>query len=388
MALVSLEEIRDYVGTRDSAFDERYTIISNSVTADIESYIGYELQANTHTDLVNICDTSKFNHHLDNIPLLDIYEVKVNNTVLNDTRNTGQVIPNGDGTKFSIENNAELSSRKSKFGSGSLKLPQADSTIVLDAPERMQIGDSSFTVEMWINSDSIPATTIYKQEKGTDSFKIDFVAGGAGNSIRVTLGSTTIDSSNSLVYNQRAWNHVAFSRDYEAGKGYIHLNGTKVGEGNFTDHLDFLGTITIGNFVGYVDEFRLSSVARYSNSNVTVSLDRNIPDENTLCLLHFDNSLEDATQLASSYMVNKELDIVTVSASKGDTVQIRYKSGYDLIPDEIKWAALELIRLISKSEEDAIETAFGNERMRKQGQYDNTDRYPRQVQRILDRYRK
>ena len=393
MSIVTIDEIGNYLGSQSaSTMSNRLELISNSVTADIESYIGYEIKANTHTDLINIEKAQDLDYRLNNIPLQKVYEVKINNTVLNDTAPSGQLIPNGDGTKFSTENNAELSKRKSKFGIGSVKLPQANSTITLDAPERMEIGDSSFTVEMWMNSTAFPTANVYSQESGSNNLKIRFESSGAGNQLKVITNNTE-RLSFAADFTTRSWNHVAVTKSYTENAGYLHLNGQLLGTiANFNTDFDFAGKITIGNFAGYVDEFRLSDTARYSNTNFDIStLDRNIPDENTLCLSHFDNGLEDATQLASSYCLHVYLDTVRVDKTKlniGDAVQIRYRSGYDEVPEELKWAALELIRLISKNEEDAVELALGSERIRKQDQFDATVRYPRQVQRILDRYRK
>ena len=145
---VGLDEIKDYIGITSNTFDEQLEVYSNTTCTLFEHYIGYPLKANTYTDESQI-------HYVSTYPqvknIQDVYEVQINGVVLDDPTDTGARIFSNTTEEFKAEGNASIDSRRSKFGTGSLKLPDENSFVSLgDVPENLELKDNDFTVEMWV----------------------------------------------------------------------------------------------------------------------------------------------------------------------------------------------------------------------------------------------
>lgn len=188
--------------------------------------------------------------------------------------------------------NVTISSAQSKFGGASASFPgAANNTITMpDDPSYRLTGD--FTVEFFFNTNAFGSNNqvfvnksnqqqIYMGTSGIITAVDDNVTNGISSSTAVTVGT---------------WNHLALVK--KSGTTTMYLNGNAVGSnttfGTLLANTAYplqLGTTSGGVWPlnGYMDEFRVSNVARYTAA-FTPPTAQFVPDANTLILFHFDSS--------------------------------------------------------------------------------------------------
>jgi len=101
------------------------------------------------------------------------------------------------------------------------------------------------------------------------------------------------------------WFHISVSR--ESGWGYVHYNGTQIGaiSGSSTNVSFSGGSAIIGNYnnntdqewVGYISQFRISNVARYTRASIFVPNLTLSKDSNTVLLTCNSNTFRDTGNL-------------------------------------------------------------------------------------------
>jgi len=202
-----------------------------------------------------------------------------------------------------------------KFGLSSLKLGGAVDTGVTTtgaggdfikqaASNKWNFGTGDFTVESWI----------YKTENqdqpivGTTSVAI---APGNGNCWRMKSGSInstyaylkfghggTDDVASGTAHNftLHEWHHVVAVR--ESGQLSLYIDGRLAGgpTSNTTDYNQrnelWVGAaydlLTTSMYTGYIDDLRISNIARYSGATFSVPTEPHIADANTLTLLRME----------------------------------------------------------------------------------------------------
>lgn len=194
-------------------------------------------------------------------------------------------------TTITATGNAQVSTAKSVFGQSLF----INGTGSLTSATSMAMS-TDYTIECWINPNVSGATaqTIWRMgdenigrtvmwlDLGDNSFRLDTFGGaytpdwsGAGGFYNNVLPGY--------------WYHIAYVR--QSGTVRIYVNGVQAVTG--TSNVDFnSGGFVIGdNFNGYMDEFRISSTARYPNGTTftpSTSVFQN--DASTKCLLHFDGA--------------------------------------------------------------------------------------------------
>lgn len=187
------------------------------------------------------------------------------------------------------EGSAAVSTLQSKFGSGSLLTPNLtnvafDYLTTPDSPE-LSFGTGDFTIELWIYPLGYPETNADPVSKNVDDNPGGWffeILGGAGQTTFLTANPDGSENTYALsgLPNLNAWNSIVAQRN--SGFITIWLNGTA--SENYADTTDLSGNsapITIGDrsiagfanrqFQGYIDELRISKVARYSNGRIAVT---------------------------------------------------------------------------------------------------------------------
>ena len=155
-------------------------------------------------------------------------------------------------------------------------------------------GTGAFTVELWIKPLSVAAgsKTLFDFRTAATELSPYLYLDGA-NLKYYNNGSVTITGTTNLVAG--TWYHVAISRSGTTTK--MFLNGTQEGS-DYSDASNYGTTkpIRIGAtynagavFPGYVDEFRVSTNARYTGA-FTAPAGIFQGDSNTKLLLHFDGT--------------------------------------------------------------------------------------------------
>jgi hypothetical protein len=192
---------------------------------------------------------------------------------------------------------AKISTAQSQFGGASALFDGTGD--YLEIKNFPTIGTGSYTFEGWVRSIGSPgnngmfhlaATTL--PSTSANSIAVGLTNGG-GSSAAWTLyyGSSTGAGSSALI-NQNQWYHVAVVRNGGGSNNVkLYIDGTSVLTVTDTTNITYTN-LAIGayyangyNLNGYIDEFRISSTARYT-ANFTAPSAAFTNDADTLFLMH------------------------------------------------------------------------------------------------------
>ena len=196
--------------------------------------------------------------------------------------------------QFTTEGNAQLSTAQAKFGSSSLLLDGTDDYV--DTTTNLDLSSGDFTVDVWIRPDNV---TGYKGiwQSGTSTTEQSYLL---GNQVYWSVNPSTIITS-SVTVNANEWTMLSYERQGNTHR--IYKNGTledTATTGNKQDNGSFtIGKNGFGDFDGYIDEFRVSDIARYEGSSFTEPTSEFSVDSDTIALLHF-NGANGSTDIINS----------------------------------------------------------------------------------------
>lgn len=193
-------------------------------------------------------------------------------------------------TPYQAYGDAKLSTAQQKFGASSAVFDGAGDYI--RSPNTVEpFENSDYTVEMWVRPNSSSSSSYIFDHRQGNGVSLRT----SGTSLWVGIaGFIRINISSAFPVAQ-AWYHVAITRSGNSTKCFIdgvQKGSTYTGSYTASSANLFIGAPYFANstfFNGYIDEFRVSSVARYT-SNFTPSSSAFNYDLNTLVLLHFDGA--------------------------------------------------------------------------------------------------
>ena len=217
---------------------------------------------------------------------------------------SAEAITPPNGSAFTADGNAQLSTAQAKFGPSSLLLDGTDDFVTSD--ENIDLSSGDFTVDMWIRPTNV---TGYKGlwQSGTSSLLNVYLI---GNQVQGTVaGSTTLFLSSTRI-SANVWTMISVERERNVHRLYINgVLEASSSTGNRPDDGVFaVGKNGFGDFNGYIDELRLSSVARYGGASFTEPTEAFSLDTDTTVLLHFDGAN------GSTDIINAAKDGIIVSA--------------------------------------------------------------------------
>jgi len=207
-----------------------------------------------------------------------------------------EVASEGQGILFSAFNQAQLSTAQSKFGVSSLLLDGTNDYVESDS--NVNLNSTDFTIDVWIRPNSV---TGYKGiwQSGTSTTEQSYLL---GNTVYWTVTPSTIITS-SVTVNANEWTMLSYERQGNTHR--IYKNGTledTATTANKQDNGPFsIGENGFGDFNGYIDELRVSTVARYTGSSFTEPTSAFTPDALTSVLLHFDGANGSTTITNSAF---------------------------------------------------------------------------------------
>jgi len=207
-----------------------------------------------------------------------------------------EIASEGQGILFSAFNQAQLSTAQSKFGVSSLLLDGTNDYVESDS--NVNLNSTDFTIDVWIRPNSV---TGYKGiwQSGTSTTEQSYLL---GNTVYWTVTPSTIITS-SVTVNANEWTMLSYERQGNTHR--IYKNGTledTATTANKQDNGPFsIGENGFGDFNGYIDELRVSTVARYGGSSFTEPTSAFSPDGSTSVLLHFDGSNGSTTITNSAF---------------------------------------------------------------------------------------
>ena len=241
----------------------------------------------------------------------------------------GATVPNSRGiasSQISAVNDAEIDTAIYKWGSSSLLLDGTNDRIEVSGDFR-QTGD--FTAECWFYPTSTSGTRClfaigdessdrqFVNVQGSNLYTDEYGAGGVD--INGTGGSITTNN----------WHHGALVR--EGSTVSLYLDGSRVGTTTSSATIGnanniYIGTLSDGavDFVGNIDEFRLSRVARYSGTSYTTPTAAFTDDSDTLLLLHMEGADGSTTFVEGE---NKRSQHGIKATGNGNTDNAQFKFG-------------------------------------------------------------
>ena len=167
-----------------------------------------------------------------------------------------------------------------------------DESFAVAASDEFGFGTAAFTVECWIRPITVAAGTRSIFDFRTTATELSpYLYLDGANLEYFNNGAIAIQGTATIVANQ--WTHVAISRTGTTTKMFV--NGVQDGS-SYTDSSNYgtnkpirIGDDTAGNnhFIGYIDEFRVSTTARYTAA-FTAPTGIFQGDSNTVLLIHFD----------------------------------------------------------------------------------------------------
>ena len=210
--------------------------------------------------------------------------------------------------------NVKHSTAQSKIGGSSIYFDGTDDWITVTDHPNFDFGTGAFTIEMWVRMDSSSTdyTGLFTMDNPQCSFRINaqgriqFLQDHGG-----TRGNTDDADTSGTNLRDNAWHHVAVVRESD-NSWDLYVDGTSEYSGTgMTGNITGLSDIVIGRradsdsyyLTGYLDEIRVSKVARYT-SNFTPSTTAFNDDNNTILLIHSDTTNNSTTFTDSSGAVS------------------------------------------------------------------------------------
>jgi len=191
--------------------------------------------------------------------------------------------------------NAKQSTNQKKFGTSAYIGDGVADYLEVLSDSDFQFGSlGSYTVEAWIYLNSLGKVhrIFYKGTTLGSSIRVSVTASNVVNAAHAGAIITGITALTTGV-----WYHVAIVRNADLGTFRIYLNGTLdayttgvTGNVNNTDPVSIGGIIaTAGESLeGYIDDLRISNIARYTSGTYTVPTSAQTSDVSTLLMLNFD----------------------------------------------------------------------------------------------------
>jgi hypothetical protein len=219
-----------------------------------------------------------------------------------------EVFNNRYGNAFTPTTGTVISTAANKFGGSSLRLPGGSDILRTTIPHTAVADNSNWTIEGWVNLDNVT----YSGNKvmiGTPTGGVNLRGFGTPGGIVIEYYITDKNLANAVNWNG---NLNGASGSTSAGTFYhfalVHYNdvftiyGNGVANstrGGYTANYNLFGSSTVTGsttfsdltypYDGYVDEMRISNVARY-HANFTPSTSAFTNDDNTIMLCKFDGT--------------------------------------------------------------------------------------------------
>jgi len=197
------------------------------------------------------------------------------------------------GKTVNVIGNTQVSSFQKKFGTASARFTTDGDLLEIGSDTDLQYGAGAYTLEAWV----------YLTQNGRKQYIIN-----KGNTAATTFGMY-LETSNKLTgqhgntvftsttaLSTGSWYHVMMSRDL-SNQNKLFINGTLEATTTATGSTSNTDNLTIGGYTGtpgysirgYLDEVRVSSVARYTGSFSVATKSYN-SDVSTTILVHADGA--------------------------------------------------------------------------------------------------
>ena len=180
--------------------------------------------------------------------------------------------------------NAQISTSVVKYGTGSMYFDGTGDSLNIVSSSNLIFGSGNFTVEFWMYTSDAAADVISKRASGGYGAFGIYISGANTIQGYVSTTGTSWVFTGTRTFTNNVWAHIALVRD--GSSIYLYLDGSQSTSGSVstsalmseTNPVIIGGTRGNGDFVGYIDDLRITKgVARYT-ANFTVPA-RAFPDK-------------------------------------------------------------------------------------------------------------
>lgn len=409
--LVNLAEIKDFLSIKTINTDEdgRLSNIAVQVSSLVTSYCGREFSANNYTEYFDGGSASVF---IANPPINSVYEVShydgIEQYVLGGPDTNGQPIVK-EGLSHSITSVGVpiLKTRVKQFGRSSLRL-DGESYLLASSNEDWDLGVDDFTIELFARFDDTSARqTLVSSTDTSNSWSlsvrnnnVSFIINEASTEVfNITSSNTTIELNK--------FYHVGVSRESDTFR--LFLNGNIVAQSSSSVFIPNYGTgVLIGKYTtGYLDSVRIRHSAVYT-SNYDFPIFPLPSTGDTKLLMRFDGpnngtTFSDLSRVVNEYSFYPITGEVTFDTGDGGGkpelgffrplkfrnyprgVKVVYNGGFAQIPEDLKLATLEMVKVIYKGRSGSVKNSLQGDST--QSHRLSIDDFPPEVRRVLNLYR-
>jgi hypothetical protein len=419
---VSLAQVKNYLNITSSNEDARLSNLISYACAAVENYIGHEVLSNSYSEVFDGGSSSVF---VSRLPLQNVYTLtEYDGTAyrrLNNPQADGSSVTRlGSNIVLTRNGGPVLKKRFKKFGESSAFFNGAVDYLSAPDSDSWYFGDAPFTVELQVRANSYSAnTTFISQVADSNNFwtlGYNTTNGFTFRALSSGVEIANVTHSNTTGYTSNSFHHVAICRN---GTSFnLYRDGVSLGSQTTSNVMpDINASLEISRqnvsssynyFNGFIDELRISHIARYSSNFVSPEYQFST-DDSTVLLIHFDGA-NDTSNFADDHSTveqfvfypntgevtrnvgdgtgNFNLTIVGASIFKNYPrgVRISYKGGYESgnIPNDLLLATMDYAKMLHKERQESQGFTFQGENVQDRALSSN---FPPHIRRILDLYR-
>jgi len=430
---ISLAEVKDYLQINSNTYDARLGSLISYACAVVESYIGREVKSNTYTETFDGGTTQVF---VSRLPLNSVQSI----TEFNGTNHDYLVGPKNDGSfvadnfnNSDVSSSAVLKTRRKKFGLSSAYF-DGQSHIGISDPEsdnqKFDFQTDDFTIEGYFRFEDISNTKTMISRGDSVSNKVELVfdpslgaqsraVSGGTETVNVHHFTSSASVTGYYTANTNTFQHYAVCRNDNTIR--LFIDGNRVKTQTTSNTLPSLthgsaNNLVIGKnnisgsenyFKGYADEIRVTIDSKYTES-FTAPTSQLTTDDNTVLLLHMDgingsNAVKDVSRSTPQFIWNAETGSIkryVGGSSEGNPdisvipeytfrnyprgVKVTYNAGYTTIPQDLKVATLDYVKILHKQTQENAGYSLQGESGK---QHTLSANFPPHIRRVLEMYR-
>ena len=420
---ITINQVKNYLNIKSSNEDARLGNLMSYACAAVENYIGFEVLSNNYSETF---DGGRASIFVSRVPLQTVYAVNEYDGYayrrLSNPQTDGSSVTRLDSGNSVLTNfgNPKLKSRFKKFGDASVLFNGSTDYLSTGDSDNWYFGDSPFTIDLQIRSNSYSSNQTFVSQVGDSnnywSLGFDTTNGYTFRALSSGIEVANVTHANTTGYISNSFHHVEIARSGSTFK--IYRDGVELGLQNTANVMpDINGRLEIARqntdpsynyFKGFMDELRISLVARHTDDFTPPSFQHST-DDNTVLLVHFDGpndtqQFSDDKATIEQFMFYPTTGEITrnVGENTGDYnlsivgaytfknyprgVKVDYKAGYNSgeIPYDLSLATLDYVKMLHKDRQESQGFTFQGENVQDRVLVSN---FPPHIKRILDLYR-
>ena len=421
---VTLADTKDYLSINTDTHDGRLSNVINYACGVVEHYIEREVLANNYSETFDGGYSSIFASRL---PLANVHSVfEYNGTryeSLNPPAADGLLVDqDSDNHTITTNGDTHITTRVKKFGQSSVYFDGNGDYLSTSNGDDWWFDTEDFTIDLQARFSSFSASQVlveqYQDANDFWQFRYNAVEGLQFRVVDSGTEVMNVAHAATSGYTANTFHHLAVSKSGTSLK--LFKDGSQIGSTatiaktvdapNFSGELLIAksGNTTPAHFTGYMDELRISKSAHYTGAFDTPEY-QHLTDDETKLLLHFEGAnaavdVNDTHASQEEFVFKKDTGEISRNTGSGagyqkltlqgpkafqnfpQAIRVNYRAGYESgnVPQDLKLATLDYIKLLHKEEQDRSGFALAGESVTRPALAAN---FPPHIKRVLDLYR-